>query len=212
MKDKRLTFAKHCRFPDVDLTAAGIETKGIIWKLKKKLINSRRQIRGRTLPGRLCQKIRADTSRLRKVSRKSLHFNEYESLWLLCRSLNKYRELRSRLKLFLQEVAPKGYREDWTSRHLMHLMAKNLAQAVRDGKQLQLGCIWRREDYSPYTAIFVPSATAEVIKEEQFVFTAWNCRECLEVCGVAAQRRAGPEKEASASARPWNPTNVRATL
>ena len=39
-----------------------------------------------------------------------------------------------------------------------------------------------------------------------------STRECLEACGIAAQCRAGPEKEASGSARPWGLTNVRATL
>jgi hypothetical protein len=44
LKEKGLTFIKHCRFPNVALSRADIKTKGIIWKLRKK-INPRQFLR-----------------------------------------------------------------------------------------------------------------------------------------------------------------------
>lgn len=56
---------------------------------------------------------------------------------------------------FLENIAPEGYVEDWTWKHIMYMMAISVAQAIRDGRQLHLGGVCCGKGRSPYTAILV---------------------------------------------------------
>jgi hypothetical protein len=159
LEEKGLTFIKHCRFPIVALSRAGIETKGIIWKLGKKI----------------------DTSRFSWALREGTNGRrlEHKALRLLVNRLldgddKTYKALADRLTNFLKKTAPEGYVEDWTWKHIMHMMAINVARAIQGGKQLQLGSVYCDREYSPYTAIFVKDET-DRRGNECFAFTSWDC-------------------------------------
>lgn len=159
LEEKGLTFIKHCRFPNVALSRAGIETEGIIWKLGKKI----------------------DTRHFSWTPQKEINSRrlEREALWLLADWLldgedKTYKVLAGSLIDFLEKIEPEGYVEDWTWRHIMHTMAISVARAIQGRKQLQLGSVYCGEEYSPYTAIFVRDRT-DRRGNECFAFTSWAC-------------------------------------
>ena len=56
----------------------------------------------------------------------------------------------------------------------MYVMAISVARAIRDGRQLHLGCVCCGEENSPYTAIFIRDEV-ECQNDECFAFTSWTC-------------------------------------
>jgi hypothetical protein len=167
-----LTFAKHCRFSNVRLSREGIETRGIIWKVQK-LINPRYCRQTRYLPRGLAMKIQS-RCRWKTPKGKYLNFKDHEALWVLHHSLTSHSELAKRLARFLESSAPLGYDEDWTDQHIKHLMAISVARAFRDGRSLRLGSMWRGEQYSPYTAIFIENGNDARGRDNYFTFTSWT--------------------------------------
>jgi len=160
LEAKELTFIKHCRFPNVELLQAGIRTKGIIWKLGKK-INT----------GDFCWTPQEEINS-RRSWKNSLSSLEREALWLLYEEIKTYKELADSLSDFLKN-ATERYVGEWTWRHIMHTMARSVARAIKGGKQLQLGCVYNDYRRSPYTAIFVKEHT----DNRCFAFTSWTCAE-----------------------------------
>jgi hypothetical protein len=159
LEEKGLTFIKHCRFPNVALSRAGIGTEGIIWKLGKKI----------------------NTSSFSWTPQEGIDSRDlgHEALWLLVTWLlggegRTYKVLAGYLTNFLEKTAPEGYVEDWTWRHIMHMMAISVVRAIQGGKQLQLGSVYCGGKYSPYTAIFVRDG-ADPMDNECFAFTSWAC-------------------------------------
>lgn len=167
LEEKGLTFTKHCRFLMVALSQAGIETEGIIWKLGKKISI----LHFSWTPQEEIDSCHSPEASLNPLDYKALH-----SLveWLRYKSKTYYETLAGLLDDFLKKTAPKGYAEDWTWRHVMHMMAIRVARAIQNGKQLQLGCVYCSEGHSPYTAIFVRDRT-DWPGYECFAFTSWAC-------------------------------------
>jgi hypothetical protein len=163
LEEKKLTFIKHCRFPNVELLQAGIRTKGIIWKLGKK-INT----------GDFCWTPQEEINS-RRSWKNSLSSLEREALWLLYEEIKTYKELADSLSDFLK-TATERYVGEWTWRHIMHTMARSVARAIKGGKQLQLGCVYNDDRHSPYTAIFVKEHT-DRWSNRCFAFTSWACAE-----------------------------------
>jgi hypothetical protein len=189
LQEKGLTFIKHCRFPNVILSRSGIVTEGIIWKLCKR-IDTRlfsRAVVDMTSAYHLSSDLhtKINAHRLWSTSPRNLKYNEHKALWLLVDWLlygesKSYQELASFLITFLEDVAPEGYDEDWSWRHIMYLMSISVARAVQNGRQLHLGSIACGTAYSPYTAIFVENRYRRK-SSGCFAFTAWaRAREIIE--------------------------------
>ncbi|ERF74440.1 hypothetical protein EPUS_06618 [Endocarpon pusillum Z07020] len=180
LEEKGLTFIKHCRFPNVTLSRAGIKTKGIIWKLRKKIDPHHFSTMGRIINKcHLHPKIREKINRHHywEHSRKCLDYYEHQALWILVDWLlygesRSYRVLARFLMDFLENIAPDGYVEDWTWKHIMYVMAISVARAIRDGRQLRLGCVCCDDKNSPYTAIFVRDRVDRQ-SNECFALTSW---------------------------------------
>lgn len=181
LEEKGLTFIKHCRFPNVALSRAGIITEGIIWKLRKKINSHQFPRMGKTInTSHLSWKLREKIKRYRswETSRNCLDYDEHKALWILVDWLlygerRPYKVLARFLIDFLENIAPEGYVEDWTWKHIMYVLAISVARAIRDGRQLHLGGVWCGEEHSPYTAIFVRDG-ANWQNDECFAFTSWT--------------------------------------
>jgi hypothetical protein len=86
--------------------------------------------------------------------------------------VNRMKNLRGLLIGFLEDIAPKGYVEDWTQKHIE-------AYHVHDGHRRSSSHsrweadrhVCRGEEYSPYTAIFVRNRT-DWQGDEFFAFTS----------------------------------------
>lgn len=168
-----LTFAKHCRFPNVKLTSQGIKTYGIVWELYRRI--DRRSCRLQCiLPRDFDLKMQMFFT-WEKTDRTYLSFKEYEALWMLYYVVEGYQDLAEHLARFLKERAPDGYVEDWGSHHIKYLMARSVARAFLDDQILRLGCIWRNGHYSPYTAIFIENESHAQGRDNHFTFTSWAC-------------------------------------
>ena len=163
LEEKQLTFIKLCRFPNVALLRAGITTEGIIWKLGK-TINT----------DDFCwtPQEEFDSPRSCKNSITSL---DRETLWLLYKKIKMDKELAESLSTFLKNT-PERFVKNWTWKHIMHMMARSVARAIKGGKQLQLGSVYRCDGYSPYTAIFVRENASQP-DNGCFAFTSWTCAE-----------------------------------
>ncbi|KAF2175605.1 hypothetical protein K469DRAFT_702140 [Zopfia rhizophila CBS 207.26] len=183
LEEKGLTFIKHCRFPNVAFSRAGIKTEGIIWKLGKKIDpsqipwNLRKPTNTRHFSRELCEKINRHHSW--EPSRNRLDYVEHKVLWLLVDWLlygedRTYKVLARFLIDFLENIAPEGYVEDWTWQHIMYMMAISVGRAIRNRRQLHLGSAYCGKEYSPYTAIFVRDR-ADWQDDECFAFTSWTC-------------------------------------
>lgn len=177
-KEKGLTFIKHCRFSSVTLSAHGMETEGVIWKLRK-VINIPPQFRTLSTSAWLRSNIEKHGPRRTSGFGYHLDHSELIALWRLLGWLRYqgYSHLVDRLSRFLEDIAPEGYSDDWTYRHIMSIMATNVARAIQENRKLQLGCIDRNTDFptSPYCAIFVRDA----INSDDWcsAFTSWTCAE-----------------------------------
>jgi hypothetical protein len=178
-KEKGLTFIKHCRFPDVVLFSYGMETTGIIWKLGVE-INLPHWFVRQSAPQWLRKKIKKYYPWKPSGFRYRLDNHEYEALWRLVDWLRNgekrsYEALASSLSDFLEDIAPEGYDDDWTCRHIMSMMAVSVARAVQENKPLRLGCIDSGKR-SSYSAIFITDTTYSR-DNKSYVFTSWTCAE-----------------------------------
>lgn len=179
-REKGLTFIKHCRFPDIVLSDYGMETEGIIWKLGIEIELPHWFVR-QSAPQWPREKFRKYRPSETSGFRYYLDNDEHEALWHLVDWLRNgenrsYAPLVNSLSDFLENIAPEGYDDDWTCRHVMSMMAISVARAIQENKQLRLGCIDRKEEHSSYSAVFVRDATHSH-DDECSVFTSWTCAE-----------------------------------
>ena len=177
-KEKGLTFIKHCRFSNIILSRHGMETEGVIWKLKRAIRISPSFVGGTTSYW-LRKKTQKYGPQKSSGFRYHLSDSEITALWRLVGWLRYdeeklYEHLAERLCNFLKNIAQEGFDDDWTYRHVMSIMATNVARAIQENKQLRLGCI-DRSSRSPYSAIFVEDATD--FDDECYIFTSWTCVE-----------------------------------
>jgi len=120
-----LTFNKGCRFADVELTQEGIETNGYLWVVD------------RILPA---ETFRSVDHPKRRSSRGDFDEHGRRRLGELVDRLFDIRELpiAYRLKRFLNRDFHAGPKKTF-SKHWLYLMAKNIVQAMDDGKDLGIG-------------------------------------------------------------------------
>ncbi|EXK75767.1 hypothetical protein FOQG_19468 [Fusarium oxysporum f. sp. raphani 54005] len=139
-----LTFNKGCRFVDVEITPIGIKTKGHFWKLD----------------------IIIDTSTFRlplpeaKKGPCSATENEQRRLAYLASELRRLHE--TTLAIHIERFLNNDHtRPDENSKNekfsvwYMRIMAKELAEAIEEGKLLRLGRIWDPIRKNPCSAIFI---------------------------------------------------------
>jgi hypothetical protein len=127
-----LTFTKGCRFVNVKLCRAGIKTRGLIWKLYKKI----------------------DTGEF--VLPDNCRDEDWESILRVLAS-----ELRQRGHIHLAEDIEGFVRRGRSStpyNEIMEIMAVELARAIRDHEILHLGCVGGNRSYH---SIFVCEPDAD---------------------------------------------------
>ncbi|KFH40309.1 hypothetical protein ACRE_090290 [Hapsidospora chrysogenum ATCC 11550] len=162
---RQLTFNKGCRLTNVELTAAGIATRGHLWKLGRVINTARFR---RQLPW-----IDEPRGRLTLGERKRL------LQLVFCLSDSGYRLLADRIDEYLAIDAVNA-NEDYRSftEMYLHRMATELAAAICAGRQLRLGSISDGSQRpAPYRAIFIWSDHADdgSVPPAGFAFTsAWQ--------------------------------------
>ncbi|KAJ3579721.1 hypothetical protein NPX13_g844 [Xylaria arbuscula] len=170
--DEALTFIKSCRFVDPVLTQAGIQTRGILWRL------------GKIIRPRPLKRDKYCTLSPLETLATDLEYRKYG---------NSYTELATNLLAWIHESSATSRRHH---RHggrspLVHprpfvwrtWMAYEVEAALLEGKCLRLATVVdpvTPEEYAPYTAIFVDEDVDDWDEEEanpenakrSYVFTA----------------------------------------
>ncbi|KAK1834083.1 hypothetical protein QBC39DRAFT_253015 [Podospora conica] len=143
------TFNKSCRFFDVSLTRAGVQTRGHLWKLGKVIDTSRYPPpRPRTAgpKGMLTPDQREYLTLFVRDLKKARH-------WLLAVEISQYLQHDIASAAESRESTQGG--ESFVSDY-MRLMAIEIAQAISKGQTLRLGCLWNTTTQSggEYVAVF----------------------------------------------------------
>jgi hypothetical protein len=160
VRDKKLAFLKNCRFVDVRFSLEGIVTTGWLWKLYKEIstsnfsspppVDKKRSAHGLT---------RYERSRLLQLASEL--------------ALDSHMDLVADLYTYLDEDLRGGKQQERSSKYHKDLMAKELVNAIKEGKKIQLGCLMGR---NPYRGIFIRDSSREERLEQSYVFTAWKPR------------------------------------
>ncbi|KAL8337121.1 hypothetical protein RB601_008572 [Gaeumannomyces tritici] len=143
---RRLTFTKGCRLNDVKLTAGGIVARGHLWKLGP-IVRTRSF--SQTLPF-----VKRPYGLIEREDRRRL-----QQLVFHLEGTPHY-GFAERLDGYLESDGSRvsragGQPQSFAEAHLL-TMAKELAAAIRAGRNLRLGRIWGREPPpSGYSAIFI---------------------------------------------------------
>ncbi|KAK4443984.1 hypothetical protein QBC34DRAFT_475906, partial [Podospora aff. communis PSN243] len=157
---RSLTFNKSCRFIDPYLSEAGIHTEGHLWKLGKVIETENWPARGAWVD--------VLEGRLEVVQRKRL------SYLAGCLEDEGHAELVNELRNFLDRdarLAQASEHEASFAEIYMLDMADEVADAIKRGQPLILGCLWNKGRRSPYRAIFPWDEGCEDV-EGLFAFTA----------------------------------------
>lgn len=171
--EKGHTFVKHCRFPNVDLSALGLHVEGIVWKLGRNICT----LDSFDVPDWIHEQWLQTPSVYSSSFTKCLTVEEMKTLWKLVNYLwtggpRAYTILAQRLTEFLKSLALDGYNDDWSCRHVMSIMAIGLARAIQQRQNVRLACV-ASSTHSPYSAIFV--ADESTLADDVFTFTSWVC-------------------------------------
>jgi hypothetical protein len=161
---QKLTFAKHCRLVNVNLTPHGIETRGHVWRLGRKVIlGSGFEEHPRD------QKYEVGLS---SIERSWMEFLVWE---LKSGNLGKrYTYLATKIEGYLEE--DRTMSESTTAKEFKDWMARDIIEAMRTGRELQLASIMdtrKPNQFSNYCGIFVDS----IDKGFKNVFTSWGERD-----------------------------------
>ncbi|KAF2809960.1 uncharacterized protein BDZ99DRAFT_462590 [Mytilinidion resinicola] len=169
-----LTFIKHCRVPVSRLSAAGIHTEGILWKLSDVI-----------RPDRLRQSLLFQDKDLNQnnIFRNGLDDYQRHRMFDLLEVLNqrnkkRYQRLANNLRAYLNgNESPVGS-DDWPSKYCMDMMAACIVNAIDSKKYLQLarpiGGLPKGGRGVPYRAIFTRDRDELRHSGPTYIFTSWS--------------------------------------
>lgn len=158
VKEKELTFIKHCRFTDVRLSQEGIITFGCLWKVCKKIRTSH-----------FATQFELDW----KVYPKGLSGYQRSRLSQLAKEIGQmgYGDLSNDLRDYLVEDA-RSSKSVYPSKQYKDFMAEKIVQAMGKGRPIYLGCL---SGSNSYRGIFIHKQYRKQKLNESYAFTAWSC-------------------------------------
>jgi hypothetical protein len=177
LPDGELTLIKHCRMSVHNLSAAGIHTRGILWRLGD-IISPKRFLGGLRTTTR--------SSHQRDLFRNGLDEYQKGRLSELLRLFDKQRKCNKRryqsitedLKAYLECTGPSSAHDEWPPQHSMNVMASSIVDAMDTGMYLQLarpiGDPLNPGRGGPYRAILVRDRNDLHSVGATYVFTSWS--------------------------------------
>jgi hypothetical protein len=177
LPDGELTLIKHCRLSVHNLSAAGVHTRGMLWRLGD--IISPKRFLGGLLTTTEC-------SHQRDLFRNGLDGYRKGRLSELLRFLDKQRKCNKRryqsitedLEAYLKCTGPSSTHDDWPPQHSMNVMASSIVDAMDTGKYIQLARpVGNSLDSGrgvPYRALLVRDRNDLHSLGATYVFTSWS--------------------------------------
>ncbi|KAF2023777.1 hypothetical protein EK21DRAFT_118436 [Setomelanomma holmii] len=177
LHDGELTLIKHCRLSVLDISLAGIHTKGILWRLGD-------VISPQWIPTSSDATI--ESSNQRMLFRNGLNDHQENRLFDLLGILIKrrrcnrglYQSIVDDLKTYLESTGSSSKRDDWPPQHSMNAMASGIVDALDTGRYLQLarpvGGSLDSGRGVPYRAILVRDRGDLQNVGPTYVFTSWS--------------------------------------
>lgn len=161
-----LIFIKACRLPPVKMTTAGLEVKGVLARLDKRVTTP--------IPEPLRQHYldTVDANNMR-----SLHDAEKSLLQTLARHLETLRRqggdaLHGLLRDYAESRSANGEAQYWQMLHMQLMMAKAVCRRLAEGKPLWMARVHSPGTWTPWLGVFVPDDDAAFAPGVSFVFTA----------------------------------------
>lgn len=161
-----LIFIKACRLPSVKMVAAGLEVRGVLSRLDKRIrVNVPAPLRQHYL----------DT--LDPNNMKTLSDAEKSLLLTFARHLEGMRSqggdaLHGLLKDYTESRGANGEAQYWQMQHMQLMMAKSVCRSLAEGKPLWMARVHSPGTWTPWLGVFVPHDDADFVPGVSFIFTA----------------------------------------
>lgn len=162
-----LIFIKMCRLPTVNMRSAGLEVRGVLSRLDKKIKISVSA---------------SDQDRYWKnndvTETSTLNEAEKRLLLALARHLESIRQeggdaLHTKLREFLKEKEAGRVPQFWSQQHVQVMMAKAVCRAIAERRPLWLSRLHvPTRTWTPWLGIFIPNDPFDVSAAISFAFTA----------------------------------------
>jgi hypothetical protein len=161
-----LIFIKGCRLPSVKMVTAGLEVRGVLSRLDKRIkVDISHALRQHYL----------DTFDPENI--KTLNNAEKSLIYTLARYLESVRRqggdaLHGLLREFVDGRSANGEAQFWQIEHMRLMMAKAVCRALAEGKPLWMARLHNPGYWTPWLGVFVPHDERTFVPGLSFAFTA----------------------------------------
>lgn len=161
-----LIFIKACRLPSVKMVTGGMEVRGVLSRLDKRIKVH--------IPAAMRQHY-LDT--VNPNNMKMIEDAEKSLMHTLARHLQGIRSqggdaLHKLLREFADSRSADGESQYWQMQHMQVVMAKAVCRSLAEGKPLWMARLHSPGTWTPWLGVFVPDDDANFVPGVSFVFTA----------------------------------------